>query len=203
MVDHSRGEFDPGAIVPEAGIGADGAEDGVGGDWGGLSLLDEDIEDGTDVLVAAGFEAEGVRVAVDGRTARQGVVFDDFVGAMPVEEIVFDLGALRVMADMALTGVALEVCPCWAEPAASGDFVDLHVSFLLSFGEAPLLRKSPCLLDASPPYKVISGSDESKIISGKPLRKLRRQKMAATEKAALRYEQLRGRGLAGESGGRA
>jgi len=65
LVDHSRGEFDPGAIVPEAGIGADGAEDGVGGDGGGLSLLDEDIEDGADVLVAAGSEAEGVRVAVD------------------------------------------------------------------------------------------------------------------------------------------
>jgi hypothetical protein len=32
---------------------------------------------------------------------------------MPVEEIVFDLGALRVMADMALTGVALEVGPWW------------------------------------------------------------------------------------------
>jgi hypothetical protein len=46
---------------------------------------------------------------------------------MPVEEIVFDLGALRVMTDMALTGVALEVCPWWAELAASGDFVDLHV----------------------------------------------------------------------------
>jgi hypothetical protein len=34
---------------------------------------------------------------------------------------------------MALTGVALEVCSWWAEPAASGDFVDLHVrSFFLS-----------------------------------------------------------------------
>jgi hypothetical protein len=31
------------------------------------------------------------------------------------------------MADMALTGVALEVCPWRAEPAASGDFVDSHV----------------------------------------------------------------------------
>jgi len=116
----------------EAGIGADGAEDGVGGDWGGLSLLDEDIEDGADVLVAAGPESEGVRVAVDDRPVRQVVVLDDFVGAMPVEEIVFDLRALRVMTDMALTGVALEVGPRWAEPAASGDFVDLHVrSFLL------------------------------------------------------------------------
>ena len=65
MVDHSRGQFNPGAIVPEARIGADGAEDGVGGDGGVLSLLDEDIEDGADVFVAAGFEAEGVRVAVD------------------------------------------------------------------------------------------------------------------------------------------
>ena len=91
----------------EAGIGADGAEDGVGGDGGGLNLLDKDIEDGADVLVAAGFEAEGVRVAVDDRPVRQVVVFDDVVGAMPIEEIVFDLGALRVVTDMALTGVAL------------------------------------------------------------------------------------------------
>ena len=103
------GEFDPGAIVLEAGIGADGAEDGVGGNRGGLSLLEEDVEDGADVLVAAGAESEGVRVAVDDRPVRQVVVFDDFVGAVPIEEIVFDLGALRVMADMALTGVALEV----------------------------------------------------------------------------------------------
>ena len=110
-MDHSRGEFDPGAIVPEAGIGAHGAEDGVGGDRGGLSLLDEDVEDGADVLVAAGFEAEGVRMAVDDRPVRQVVVLDDLVRALPVKEIVFDLRALRVMTDMALTGVALEVSP--------------------------------------------------------------------------------------------
>jgi len=110
-VDHSRGEFDPGAIVMEAGIRADGAEDGVGGDGGGLSLLDEDVEDGADVLVAAGFEAEGVRMAVDDRPVRQVVVLDDLVRALPVKEIVFDLRALRVMTDMALTGVALEVSP--------------------------------------------------------------------------------------------
>src|ERR1700721_1031437 len=127
LVDHFLGEFDPGAIVPEAGIGADGAEDGVGGDGGGLRLLDEDIEDGADVLVAAGFESEGVRMAVDDRPMRQLVVLDDFVGAMPIEEVVFDLGALRVVTDMALTGVALEVCSWRAELAASSDFFDLHV----------------------------------------------------------------------------
>jgi hypothetical protein len=55
------------------------------------------------------------------------VVFDDVVGAVPIEEIVFDLGALRVMADMALTGVALEVWSWSAQLAASGDSVDLHV----------------------------------------------------------------------------
>ena len=110
-MDHSRGEIDPGAIVPEAGIGADGAEDGVDGDGGGLSLLDEDIEDGAYILVAASPEAEGVRVAVDDRPVRQVVVLDDLVRALPVKEIVFDLRALRVMTDMALTGVALEVSP--------------------------------------------------------------------------------------------
>ena len=34
-------------------------------------------------------------------------------------------------------------------------------------------------LDASPPYKVSSGLDEFKTIYGEPLRKLRRQRMAA------------------------
>ncbi len=187
----------------EAGIRADGAEDGVGGDGGGLSLLDEDVEDGADVLVAAGFESEGVRMAVDDRPVRQVVVLDDLVRALPVKEIVFDLRALRVMTDMALTGVALEVGLGRAELAASGDFVDLHVrSFFLLVTLLYLERVLVCL-DASPRYEVISGSDEFKMIFRKPLRKLRRQKMAATEKAALRYEQLRGRGLAGESGGRA
>src|ERR1700752_1269171 len=107
------------------------------------------------------------------------------------------------MADMALTGVALEVGPWSAEPTASCDFVNLHVrSFFLLVKLLYLERVLVCL-DASPRYKVISGSDEFKMVFGKPLRKLRRQKMAATEKAALRHEQLRGRGLAGESGGRA
>jgi len=58
-------------------------------------------------------------------------------------------------------------------------------------------------LDASPRYKVISGSDEFKMIFGKPLRELRRQKLPAPEKAAFRYDQRHGRGPAGESGERA
>ena len=94
LVDHSLWKLDPGAIVLEAGIGAHGAEDGVAGDTHGFGLFDEDVEDGADVLVAAGPEAEGVRVAVDDRPVRQVVVLDNFVGALPVEEIVFDLGAL-------------------------------------------------------------------------------------------------------------
>ena len=126
----------------------------------------------------------------------------DFVGTLPVEEVVFDLGALRVMADMALTGVALKVCPWRAEPAASGDFFDLHVR---SFRSVQLLYLESVLVcvDASPSYKISSGSDEFKIISGNPLRKLRGQKLAAPQKAMLRYELPRGRGPAGESGGRA
>jgi hypothetical protein len=76
------------------------------------------------------------------RPMREMVVLDDVVGAVPVEEVVLDLDALRVMADMALTGVALEVCPWRAEPAASGDFVDSHVRSF-SFCEAPSLRFVP------------------------------------------------------------
>jgi hypothetical protein len=50
-------------------------------------------------------------VAVDDRIVRQSVVANDFVRAVPIKEIVLDFGALRVMADMALTGVAQEAGP--------------------------------------------------------------------------------------------
>src|ERR1700721_4069401 len=54
LVDHFLGEFDPGAIVPEAGIGADGAEDGVGGGGGGLPLATEDVGGGAEFSVWRG-----------------------------------------------------------------------------------------------------------------------------------------------------
>jgi hypothetical protein len=127
LVDHFLGKFDPGAIVLEAGIGAHGAKDGVAGNSHGFCLFDENVEDGADVLVAAGPESEGVGVAVDDRVVRQFVVANDFVRAVPIQEILLDFGAVRVMADMALTGVALEVGPWWAPFAASGDAIDLHV----------------------------------------------------------------------------
>ena len=104
---------------------------------------------------------------------RQAVVFDDFVGAMPVEEIVFDLGALRVVTDMALTGVASEVGPWWAELAASGDFVDLHDSFLLSLEAslglekyAPTHASAPCVtVSIAETTQTKNGGNESEDIS--------------------------------------
>jgi hypothetical protein len=71
LVDDSLWKLDPGAIVPEAGIGAHGAKDGVAGNTHGFGLFDENVQDGADVLVAAGPESEGVRVAVDDRIVRQ------------------------------------------------------------------------------------------------------------------------------------
>jgi hypothetical protein len=127
LVDDSLRKLDPGAIVLEAGVGTHGAEDGVAGDTHCFCLLDQDVEDGADVFVAAGPESEGVRVAVDDRIVRQFVIANDFVRPVPIQEILFDFGAERVMANMALTGVAQEVGPCWAELAASGDSVDPHV----------------------------------------------------------------------------
>jgi hypothetical protein len=127
LVDDSLRKLDPDAIVLQAGVGAHGAEDGVSGDTHGFGLFDQDVEDGADVLVAARPESKGVRVAVDDRIVRQFVVANDFVRAVPIQEILLDFGAKRVMANMALTGVALEVSPCWPPFAASGDSVDPHV----------------------------------------------------------------------------
>jgi hypothetical protein len=49
---------------------------------------------------------------------------------VPIQEVVFDFGTLRVMANMALTGVALEAGPCWAQVAASGKLSILMLSLL-------------------------------------------------------------------------
>ena len=94
------------AVVGEAGLGADGSDDCIGSGFGIGAFFDHTVEGEAHVAPAEFEEPEGVSVAVDG-------VFGDFVvdgdraGGSPVEEVEFDQVAVGVIANVALTAVAL------------------------------------------------------------------------------------------------
>jgi len=105
----ASGEIDPVALLGQAGIGAHGAKDSGAGDLDGFGLFDDGIEDGAKARFAQGGETGSLGVAVESHAMRQGVLADDFSGAAPVEVVEVDHGAILVVADGALAGVAGEV----------------------------------------------------------------------------------------------
>ena len=104
--DDVLGGFDPFAVVVDAGIGADGADDGVGGGCAALRVLDDEFEGVAEFAGTAGEEAGGVGVAVDGIDG-EGELESEVFGAVPVEEVIVDVVALGVGADAAFAGMAL------------------------------------------------------------------------------------------------
>jgi hypothetical protein len=141
LVDHSLGKLDPASLRREAGIGAHGADYGVAGDVRVFDFFHDEVERCAGVLNALGGETESLGVAVDRRMVSELVFLNDFVGIAPVEEVLLELGAARMVADAALTGVAddFRVGDVSASfrfagvhqstPfAASDNFVDVHVT---------------------------------------------------------------------------
>ena len=78
----------------------------MAGDVRVFHFFHDEVERGAGVLNALGGEAESLGVAVDRRMVSELVFLDDFVGIAPVKEVLLELGASRVIADAALTGVA-------------------------------------------------------------------------------------------------
>jgi hypothetical protein len=100
------GRLDPLAGVVDVGVGADGADDGVGGSHAAFGLLDDEFEGVADFAGAAGEEAGGVSVAVDGRS--RDAKFESHVfGTAPVEEALFNGVAFGMGADAAFAGVVI------------------------------------------------------------------------------------------------
>jgi len=97
----------PFTFVVDQGAGADGLEDLAGGGGDGFGLFG-DVDGGVaDVTHAFVDKAGGVGVAVDGSPVE--VIFGgDIFGAVPVEEVGVDVGAVFVAADGAFAGVAGE-----------------------------------------------------------------------------------------------
>ena len=106
LVDDSLRKLDPSSLGREAGIGPHGADYSVAGEVRVFDFFHDEVERGAGVLNALGGEAESLGVAVDRRMVSELVFLDNFVGIAPVEEVLLELGAARVIADAALTGVA-------------------------------------------------------------------------------------------------
>lgn len=102
-----RGRLDPLAVIVDAGVGVDSADDGVGGGCDVHGALDDVAEGEAEIAVAQREEASGVRVAVEG-TGGDVVVAGDVAGRVPVDEVFLDGLALVVAADGAVAGVMRE-----------------------------------------------------------------------------------------------
>ena len=101
-------------LVPDAagvndGAGADSVEDGLGAGVDALGVLDDVGAGDAHISDAAAVEAGGASVAIDGAAIGKSVVGGDGGAGAPVEEVVFDLEAVCVVADDAFAGVAGEL----------------------------------------------------------------------------------------------
>ncbi|MGA9885641.1 MAG: hypothetical protein WBQ34_18135 [Candidatus Acidiferrales bacterium] len=92
------------AFVVQAGEEADGADDGVGGDFDGLSLFDDVAKGEAKAAIALTEEIGGVGVAVDS-AAVEFVGFGDGVDLSPVEKFLVDFVAFGMVANGAAPGV--------------------------------------------------------------------------------------------------
>jgi hypothetical protein len=98
----------PAALVVDAGKGADGADDGVGGGNDALGLFDEEAEGVAGLLGSELGKAKGSGVSPD----HAAVTEAEFVGngrwAVPVEDAFLDGVAVGVVADGAVGDVPVE-----------------------------------------------------------------------------------------------
>src|SRR5208282_3067550 len=106
--DEAPGRVDPFAAVVDAGAGVDGAQDDIGIGLGLIGMFDEEFGGEAQILAATFVKPASARVAIDGAVTREFVVLLDEVGVAPVDEVLFDVGALAVIADSAFAGVAFE-----------------------------------------------------------------------------------------------
>ena len=100
--------LDPFAPVVDASAGVDGAEDDIGIGLGLIGMFDEQFGGEAQVLAAAFVETQGARVAVDGVVIREIVLRLNQVGVAPIDEGLFHVCAVGVMAYGAFAGVAFE-----------------------------------------------------------------------------------------------
>lgn len=119
-VNHVGGRFVPFAAGVDAGVGANGSDDGVSAGVDAVGFFDEKFEGTADVLAAAIEEAGGARVSVDDPSFGEVKFLGDENGMLPAEKFLVDFVAVGMLADLAFAGMALEGSE-FARGDASGD----------------------------------------------------------------------------------
>lgn len=97
--------IDPAAVVGDVSKDANSFNDGVRGGRDVLGLLENVIERETEIVAAALKEPTGVGMAINGALGEL-VKGGDGARAAPLQEFLFDLVALRVLANGALALVS-------------------------------------------------------------------------------------------------
>jgi hypothetical protein len=119
-VNHVGGRFVPFAAGVDAGVGANGSDDGVAAGVDAVGFFDEKFEGAADVLAAAIKEARGTRVTVDDPSFEEVKFLGDVNGMLPAEKFLVDFVAIGMLADLAFAGMAFEGSE-FARGDASGD----------------------------------------------------------------------------------
>ena len=94
----------PFAAGVDAGVGANGADDGVAAGVDAVGFFDEKFEGAADVLAAAIEEAGGARVTVDDPSFGDVKFLGDVNGMLPAEKFLVDFVAIGMLADLAFAG---------------------------------------------------------------------------------------------------
>ncbi len=110
----------PFAAGVDAGVGANGADDGVAAGVDAVGFFDEKFEGAADVLAAAIEEAGGAGVTVDDPSFGDVKFLGDVNGMLPAEKFLVDFVAIGMPADLAFAGMAFEGSE-FARGDASGD----------------------------------------------------------------------------------
>lgn len=95
------------AVVVDGDVGAKGAKQGVYGDARFGVTLENIFEDEAEIAFAAGVEASGMGVAIEGAFGEAVIEFDGTDG-IPVEEGLVDFVAILAAADGAFALMAVE-----------------------------------------------------------------------------------------------
>lgn len=98
----------PVALVVEATVGSDGADDVVGGGSDVCGLLQDEAEAMAELVGTLPEEAEGVGVSINAAAVPEFEFLGNFGWAAPVEEIVFDGFAVGMLADDAANAMVVE-----------------------------------------------------------------------------------------------
>lgn len=110
----------PASVFAEAAMGANGADDAVGGGCNGFGLLDDECEGAARFCGALVEQAESVGVAIHDSAVAQLEFMGDGGGPLPVKEGFVDGGAFPVVADRAACFMVAKACVAVVAPLELG-----------------------------------------------------------------------------------